>query len=246
MVLRFLCLLPCLLCVPPGLFGKDINYETARLEKRLHAVKINDKITIDGRLDETDWAEAPRASEFTQREPNEGEGASEQTEIRVLYDKDNLYFGVIAKDTEASHIIISELKKDFAVDSGDSIQIVLDTFHDQRNAYQFIINPAGAKWDAQIANEGREVNQSWDGVWYVKARIADDGWNAEIAIPFKTFKFPRAPVQTWGINFQRSLRRRNEDSLWAPVPLIYSVQRDSLAGTLEGLEGIEPGSNIKI
>src|SRR5262249_13926015 len=183
---------------------------------------------------------------FTQREPTEGEAASEQTEIRVLYDKDNIYFGVIAKDTEARNIIISELRKDFSVDNGDSIQIVLDTFHDERNAYQFIVNPGGAKWDAQIANEGREVNQSWDGVWNVKARIVDDGWLAEIEIPFKTLKFPRAPVQTWGINFQRTLRRRNEDSLWAPVPRIYSVQRVSLAGTIEGFEGIEPGSNIKI
>jgi hypothetical protein len=239
-------LLLCLLCVLPGLFGKDIDYETARLEKRLHPVKINNQITIDGKLDEADWAEAPRASEFIQREPDEGEAASERMEIRVLYDKDNLYFAIVAKDTEVGHIIISELKKDFNTDNGDSVQIVLDTFHDERNAYQFIINPAGAKWDAQIANEGREVNQSWDGVWYVKTRIADDGWTAEIAIPFKTLKFPRAPVQTWGINFQRTLRRRNEDSLWAPVPRIYSVQRVSLAGTLEGLEGIEPGSNIKI
>jgi hypothetical protein len=235
----------CLLYILPA-SAKDIDYETARLEKRLHPTKITDKITIDGRLDELVWTDAPRASEFTQREPEEGEQASEQTEVRVLYDQENLYFGITAKDTEVRRAIIAELKKDFSVDNGDSFQIVLDTFHDERNAYQFIINPAGAKWDAQIANEGREVNQSWDGVWYVKARIGDDGWTAEIAIPFKTLKFPHAAVQTWGINFQRTLRRRNEDSLWAPVPRIYTVQRVSLAGTLEGLEGIEPGSNIKI
>ena len=235
----------CLLYILPA-SAKDIDYETARLEKRLHPAKITDKITIDGRLDEPVWTNAPRAVEFTQREPEEGEQASEQTEVRILYDQENLYFGVTAKDTEVRRAIIAELKKDFSVDNGDSFQIVLDTFHDERNAYQFIINPAGAKWDAQIANEGREVNQSWDGVWYVNARVGDDGWNAEIAIPFKTLKFPHAAVQTWGINFQRTLRRRNEDSLWAPVPRIYTVQRVSLAGTLEGLEGIEPGSNIKI
>jgi len=226
--------------------AKDIDYETIRLERRLHAVKIADKITIDGRLDEPAWAGASRAIEFTQKEPEEGEPASEATDVGVLYDSDNLYFGIVARDREAGHIIISELKKDFNVDNGDSFQIVLDTFHDERNAYHFIINPAGAKWDAQIANEGREVNQSWDGVWYVKSHVGDDGWTAEIAIPFKTLKFPHAPIQTWGINFQRTIRRRNEESLWAPVPRIYSIQRVSLAGTLEGLEGIEPGSNIKI
>jgi hypothetical protein len=236
----------CFLSSTPLLRASDINYETIRLERRLHAVRITDKVAVDGRLDEPVWTAASRAIEFIQKEPNEGEPASEKTEIRVLYDTDNLYFGVVAKDPEAAHIIISELKKDFTVDNGDSFQIILDTFHDERNAYQFIINPAGAKWDAQIANEGREVNQSWDGVWYVKSHIVDDGWTAEIAIPFKTLKFPHTPIQTWGINFQRTIRRRNEESLWAPVPRIYNVQRVSLAGTLEGLEGIEPGSNIKI
>src|SRR2546430_14684388 len=129
----------------------------------------------------------------------------------------SIYFGVVANDSDVRSVLISELKKDFTVDTGDSFQIVLDTFHDERNAYQFIINPAGAKWDAQIANEGRDVNQSWDGVWYVKTRIGDDGWTAEIAVPFRTLKFPRAAAQTWGINFQRTIRRRNEESLWAPV-----------------------------
>src|SRR5262249_41122143 len=95
------------------------------------------------------------------------------------------------------------------------------------------------------SNEGRETNANWDGVWYVQARIVDDGWTAEIAIPFKTLKFPRTPVQTWGINFQRNLRRRNEGSFWAPLPRIYTIQRVSLAGTLEGMEGIEPGANVK-
>src|SRR5437016_2162331 len=244
--LRFFLLPLCVLWIAPNSIAKDINYESAHLEKRLRAVKITDKITIDGRLDELVWADAPRAIEFTQKEPDEGESASEKTEVAVLYDTENLYFGVVASDSEAGHVIISELKKDFTVDTGDSFQIVLDTFHDERNAYQFIINPAGAKWDAQIANEGRDVNQSWDGVWYVKTRIGDDGWTAEIAVPFRTLKFPRAAAQTWGINFQRTIRRRNEESLWAPVPRIYTVQRVSLAGTLEGLEGIEPGSNIKI
>src|SRR5262245_49019950 len=235
---RYFCAFICFLCAA-ATFGADE-------ERTLRAIKVSEKINVDARLDEPAWADAGRATGFTQREPEEGAASSESTEVRVLFDQDNLYFAVIAKDSEASRIIVSELKKDFNVDNGDSFQIVLDTFHDQRNAYQFTINPAGAKWDAQMANEGREVNQSWDGVWYVKSRIQDDGWIAEIAIPFKTLKFPREQVQTWGINFQRTIRRRNEDALWAPVPRIYNIQRVSLAGALEGLEGIEPGANIKI
>src|SRR6185295_6106669 len=172
--------------------------------------------------------------------------ASEKTEVRVLYDSDNIYFGVYAYDSQPRSIIISDLKKDFDSGTGDSFEVILDTFLDRRNGYQFATNPAGAKWDAQMVNEGRETNANWDGVWYAKSRVVDDGWVAEIAIPFKTLKFPKAPLQTWGINFQRTIRRRNEDALWAPVPRIYTIQRVSLAGTLEGLEGIEPGANIKI
>src|SRR5262245_41219823 len=236
---RYFCVAFCFLTAASALQARDDD-------RKLRAVKVTDKISIDARLDEPSWNDAPRAASFTQREPEEGAPSTEQTEVRVLYDRDTLYFGVIAKDSDAQRVIVSELKKDFNVDNGDSFQIILDTFYDQRNAYQFVINPAGAKWDAQIANEGREVNQSWDGVWYVKSRVLDDGWVAEIAIPFKTLKFPRTPIQTWGVNFQRTVRRRNEDSLWAPVPRIYNIQRVSLAGTLEGLEDIEPGANIKI
>jgi len=99
-----------------------------------------------------------------------------------------------------------------------------------------------------MINEGRDNNANWDAVWYVKTSQVDDGWIAEIAIPFKTLKFREQEVQTWGINFHRNLRSnvRNEDSFWAPLPRIYGINRVSLAGTLEGLEGIKPGSNIRL
>ena len=224
------------------------DYATARLERRLKAMKITEKITIDGSLDEAVWANAPRATDFIQNEPREGEPSAEQTDVRVLYDNQNLYFGLYAHDSNAAHLVVSDLKKDFSTDGGDTFEVVLDTFHDQRNGYIFSTNPAGAKADSQMINEGREVNLNWDGVWYVKTRIVDDGWIAEIAIPFKTFKFRASDVQTWGINFHRNLRSqlRNEDSFWSPIPRIYNLQRVSLAGMLEGLEGISPGFNIRV
>jgi hypothetical protein len=104
----------------------------------------------------------------------------------------------------------------------------------------------GAKWDAQMANEGRENNANWDGIWDVKARIAEDGWYAEIRIPFRTLKFTPEDEQTWGVNFQRRLRRLNENSHWAPLRRIHQVSRVSMAGTLEGLRGIRPGSNLRV
>src|SRR5215510_6515299 len=120
--IRFFCLLVFMLLVVCGLRAQE--------EHSLRAIKITEKINIDARLEELAWEEAPRATSFTQREPEEGKPSSEETEIRVLYDKDNLYFGIVAKDSEPGRIIVSELKKDFTIENGDSLQIVLDTFHD--------------------------------------------------------------------------------------------------------------------
>src|SRR2546430_2304887 len=147
-----------LLLLMLGLGSDKIDYETAHLDRRIHAIKITDKVTIDGRLEERAWEAAPLVSNFIQAEPNEGDPSSEKTEVRVLYDAENLYFGIYAHDSHSDRVVVSDLKKDFATDQGDIFTIMLDTFHDRRNGYQFIINPAGAKWDAQMINEGREVN----------------------------------------------------------------------------------------
>ena len=241
--MRYVCVL---LMLATALYGGTINYESARLERRIQAVKTTEKITLDGRLDEQAWSQAPAAGDFIQNEPKTDEPASETTEVRLLYDQENLYIGANLRDSDPRRLIISELKKDFNRDAGDTFEVVLDTFRDERNGYQFGVNPAGAKWDAQMANEGRETNENWDGIWFVKTQAIGNGWTAEISIPFRTLKFRQADVQTWGINFQRTVRRKNEDSFWSPLPRIYNINRVSLAGTLEGLEGIKPGSNIKI
>ena len=124
--------------------------------------------------------------------------------------------------------------------------MILDTFHDERNGYRFATNPLGAKWDAQMVNEGRDINSNWDGIWSVKTQVGATGWYAEMAIPFRTLRFSDADVQTWGINFLRRVRRHNEDSLWAPLPRIYRIDRVSMAGTLEGMRGIRPGSDLRL
>lgn len=223
-----------------------LDYQAVRRDRRIQAIRVDEKITIDGVLNEKAWEQASTAGAFTQSEPREGVPATEDTNVKVLYDSENLYFGVFAHDSEAGKLIISDLKKDFETRQGDYIEIVLDTFRDERNGYLFSTNPAGAKRDAQLGNEGRENNSSWDGVWFVKTRIVDSGWFAEIAIPFKTLKFPTTDQQTWGVNFSRNIRRKNEETFWAPIPRIYDLTRVSMAGTLEGLEGIRPGLNLKM
>jgi hypothetical protein len=228
--------------------GSEINYETARHERKLKAVKITEEIAIDGRLEEPAWSAAPVATDFIQNEPRPNEPASEPTEARMLYDEDSIYLGFYMRDSRLDGLVINELKKDFGTNDGDVIEVILDTFHDERNGYMFSTNAAGAKYDAQMINEGREINSSWDGIWYVKTSRVGDGWIAEMAIPLKTLKFRTSDVQTWGVNYHRNLRSdgRNEDSFWSPLPRIYGLNRVSLAGTVEDLEGIKPGVNLKL
>jgi len=229
--------------LPPA---EAINYDTIHLEKRVSAVRASGAITLDGALDEAAWREAPLANGFIQNDPREGTAATYDTEVRLLYTDDALYFGVWAKDAEPSKIIVSDTKKDYNTGSSDGFRIVLDTFHDGRNAYQFATNPSGAKWDSQMANEGRDNNSNWDGIWDVKTRVTETGWFAEIWIPFRTLKFSDADPQVWGINFERKLRRLNEDSYWSPIPRIYDAQRVSLAGTLEGMRGLQAGKSLRV
>lgn len=218
----------------------------AGTRRALVATRASGPISIDGALEEPSWQLAPLANGFIQNEPHEGQAATFDTDVRVLYDDDALYLGVFAHDDSPGSLVVSDLKKDFNSAAGDAFLVVVDTFADQRNGFEFATNPAGAKWDAQMANEGRESNANWDGIWDVRTRIVDKGWVAEFRIPLKTLKFTRSTPQSWGLNFQRRLRRLNEESYWAPLPRIYNLERVSLAGTLSGLRDLQPGRNLRV
>jgi hypothetical protein len=131
-----------------GSAESEIDYTHARLEHRLKAVKTDGKIVIDGKLDEPAWASVPVVSGFIQNEPRPGEPASERTQARILYNDRYIYFGLVMSDSWMEEMIINELNKDFNTDNGDSVRVVLDTFHDERNGYIFATNAAGAKYDA--------------------------------------------------------------------------------------------------
>ena len=214
--------------------------------RTLRAVRATGAVVIDGRLDEPDWERADVATDFVQNDPHEGAPASERTEVRILHDDETLYVGAFAHHRHREDVVVNEMKRDFDGASTDWMAIILDTFHDRRNGYQFGVNPAGAMWDSQKSNEGRERNLNWDGAWTVRTRQAPDGWYAEFAIPFRTLQIPRSGSQTWGINFQRHLQRRLENSFWAPIPRQYALDRLSRAGTLEGLEDVERGVNLRV
>jgi len=210
------------------------------------AVEANTPIEVDGILNEEAWNNAEPATGFVQAEPHEGEPASESTEVRILFDADALYLGVRCFDKSGKPPIINDIRKDFIAGEQDSFEVVIDTFADRRNGFVFVTNAAAAKSDLQMANEGRDVTPSWDGVWSVATKVSENGWTAEIRIPFKTLRFERGSGHIWGVNFSRRIRRNNEIDYWSPVPRVYNLYRVSLAGTLEGLPDADQGLNLRV
>ena len=230
---------------------------TKENEYVLKALEVDNPPEIDGYLEPAIWQTAPVATNFIQKQPDEGRPATEETEVRILYDNENLYIGVMCFDSNPEKIIANEKKRDSqSINDNDHIQIMLDTFHDRRNGYVFTINPLGAKLDQQIRKEGKaeggrrignpNVNTSWDGVWDVRALIHEKGWSAEIAIPFVTLRFNINSEDGWGLNFLRNVRRKNEESTWMPLPRNLNIQKISIAGELTGLEGLKKGLNLQV
>jgi hypothetical protein len=222
-----------------------IDHDAIRATRIITAVKITEKITLDGRLEEPVWSEAPPAGDFFQKLPNNGMPASERTEARFAYDEDNLYVGVICHDSRPDKRLIKDLREDFDYISTDLVQIFIDSLHDQRSGFTFVVNPAGARRDTQVSTMGGG-NQDWDGVWDAKVTIGDHEWFAEFVIPFKTLRFSAAQSQEWGLNITRRVMHINEESNWAPVPIRFSGNQADMAGTLRGFENIRQGRNLKL
>jgi hypothetical protein len=209
---------------------------------------------IDGKVDDEVWKNVPPFTAFTQQEPDEGEPASELTEIRFLVDRKNLYISVIAFDREPGRIIVAQSRRDSDLNDTDSVQILLDTLNDGQSAFVFGTNPFGIEYDGQVMNEGQTsgsqgrsggagsqggqvsgFNTNWDADWIVRAGITDRGWEAEFSIPLKSVRYRPGTNETWGLNVMRNIRRRNEQVFLAPVPRGYNLHRVSVAGRLTGL-----------
>ncbi|MCZ6768474.1 MAG: DUF5916 domain-containing protein [Acidobacteria bacterium] len=202
---------------------------------RIH--RITEAPTLDGILNEQVWRDAPVTGDFLQRDPSEGMPASEKTEVLALYDDQNLYFGVRCFDSQAEGILATELRRDNSFGNDDSFAIILDTFHDHRNAFLFRINPMGTQYDALITEEGRVVNQSWDEKWEVEAHTDEEGWSAEIKIPLRSIRFSASGENpTFGIDFERVIRRKNEFTYWNNYRRGFSFRQISQGGHLTGVE----------
>jgi hypothetical protein len=209
------------------------------------ASRVDRAPRLDGTLDDPLWRQASPISKFLQREPYEGQAPTEQTEVRILYDKHEVYFGITCFDSNPKGIVATELRRDVSQELDDYFEIIIDSSHDRRNAYVFQVNPLGTQRDALITEEQAAENgdgdPGWDGVWTSEAWITKDGWTATVSIPFSTLNFMQSRDVIWGINFKRFIRRRNEEDLWSGWQRVYGAARIGQAGELHGISDIGSG-----
>jgi hypothetical protein len=208
-----------------------------------NAVKIDEAVAIDGRLDEDMWQSASPLGNFVQAEPFQGQAISERTEVRILYDDDAIYVGVTCFDTNPSLIVTTDSRRDPNLEEMDSFQLIFDTFHDKQNGFVFGTNAAGVQYDAQVRFQD-DPEDSWDGSWDVATGIGEGAWTAEFRIPLRTLRYGPAP-QTWGVNFFRRIQRTRERAYWAPMERVFDIERLAAAGDLRGLQ-LETPRNFKL
>jgi hypothetical protein len=203
----------------------------------IHAVAITEKINFDGKLEEPFWQSLPSINNFTQRELNFGQPASKKTRVAILYDQLAIYVGVWCYEDDVKRIHAKYMQRDFNHEEDDNFKIAISPFSDRRNGYLFIINPNGARADLLISGN-ESANKDWNGVWDARTSVSNEGWFAEIRIPFNSLQFRRDSVHIWGINFERNIRAKNEQVLWQGWTRDCSIYCLVNAGVLVGLKNI--------
>jgi len=234
-------------------FSSPLSAQVPKLEqpnRNAQATAIEHPPKLDGTLDDPLWQSAIPVTDFRQREPYEGELPTEKTEVRIVYTRRAVYFGIYCYDSQPSGIIARELRRDVSQELDDHFEILIDANHDRRDAYVFEVNPLGTQADGLIVEEQggddetddeTDFDPGWDGVWTSKARITADGWTATVEIPFTTLNFTHSVEVLWGINFKRFIRRKNEEDLWRAYRRTFGFTKVSEAGELRGIQDIGRG-----
>lgn len=219
------------------------------IKLKLKAIAAKSIIQIDGILDESDWDRVPKSPSFTQVDPYQKVRPSQDTDVKVLFDDKFLYFGIFCKDTLGkSAIRATDFKRDFSHRTHDLININIDAFNSQRNAMSFAVNPYGVQRD-YLSFDALYYDIDWDAIWQVRTSITENGWVAEIAIPWKTLRYPNLEdeSQQWGIQIYRNRRIVNEISAFSPFPQTYPSARMEYAGLLKDIQPPPPSkTNIRI
>jgi hypothetical protein len=253
--LRPLAVLLCLLACPLASSAQEREPASAAV---IVAVRIPSSVSlrIDGSLDESIWQAATAATGFRQREPDNGLPATERTDVRVLYDDNRVIVGATLFDSDPAGVLGNQMQRDQSFDADDRFIVTLDTFHDGRTGYIFQTNPLGASSDGLVSASsnssddsqrvfGGAVNRSRDGIWTVRVRRTADGWSVEMEVPFRTINFDPG-LTSWGINFQRTIRRKAEEAVWTGHLRNEGVANMSNAGQLDGLSGMSQGIGLDI
>ncbi len=229
-----------LLCLSLQGLCQSIIYD----KKICNAYKLTSEApVIDGNLNDTEWLYLAWINDFVQHQPYEGNDPSQETGFKILYDNDNIYVAIWSYDTYPDSIERRLTRKDEI--EGDLVSIQLDTYFDHRTAFVFMVSASGVKADAIISNDGEIQDFTWDPIWYVKTSIDGDGWNAEMRIPLSQLRFDKENNQVWGLQVIRFLFRKEEISLWQPVPRDASGWVHQF-GELNGISGISPKKQIEI
>jgi hypothetical protein len=225
--------------------------QTGRPEIRAYRLGAGESIVVDGAPDEAAWQKAQPATDFLQRDPDNGAPATEQTEVRVVFDRDRMVLGVICHDSDPSALLGNQMQRDQPFEADDRFMFAIDPFLNGRTGYFFEINPSGAMGDGLISSPtggrgfGGQMEKSWDGIWLARVRRTATGWTAEVEVPFKTVNFD-PDTDTWGANFQRTVRRKNEESLWTGWLRDEGLTRMSNAGRIGGIEDISQGIGLDL
>ncbi len=216
---------------------------SVRADPHARAQRATGSIAIDGHLDEPDWATAPKQTGFTQRFPQDGAKPQFETTFAILYDDDAVYIGVWADDPEPEHIKRLLTRRD--VDSpGDWVAVGIDSYHDRRTAYVFMLNAAGVQRD-QLVFDDQGSDDSWDAVWISDVAVTDRGWTAEFRIPLSQLRFSGAEIQQWGFQVLRIIGRSQEQSTWSPWPRT-GPQIVSKFGVVEGIDHLRRQRRLEL
>jgi hypothetical protein len=232
-------------CVTLLFFSSPVTFLLAQNDlslPRVVAVETPEPPIIDGRVDDEVWDLANVIDTFIQRRPDEGEPATERTEVRILYDNNALYISFICYDSNPEGIVRRLTRRDRDIPS-DRVSVGIDSDFDRRSSFVFEVNAAGVKRDFFMYDDGNEIDINWEGIWDAEVTDRPDGWSAEFKIPYQTLRFSEGDDLIWGINFSREIDRKNEWLFWSLIPRAARgwVSR---FGILEGLQNINPPRSL--
>ena len=229
------------LALPATLPAAALAAELRSEPPHVHAARLSQAPVIDGKLDEPVWKDAAVITDFRQIKPGDGPPGSERTELRVGFDKDNLYIGAHLFDRRGPEgITANVMKQGSRLPDDDRIAIILDPFGTGRGAYRFEVNLNGVRND--MLYQGGQPQGEWTVIWDAAAALTDDGWSAEIALPFKTLPFD-PDVKAWGFNVNRAIRGRAEETVWVSRNRTWGP---TITGLLSGIENVDQGKGLDI